>query len=108
MDENITIEDVKPSNKLHSLKVVQGLLEGYFEEGAEFKVMGMSVFADKAIFHGFGLKKKRIALYRNGNRRQFNQRNLGTGKARTNQSKNLTIERTESLLRTKVKIKNND
>ena len=39
-------EDVKPSNKFTFAQVIQGLLEGYFEKGTEFRVNGRSVFVD--------------------------------------------------------------
>ena len=101
-------EELEPSDKFTFAQVAQGLLEGYFEEGAEFKVLGMSVFADKAIFHGFGLKKEKKSNYIK----------MEIGANLINETwelvpkeepiKELTINELEEILGHKVKIKNND
>ena len=101
-------DDLEPSDKFTFAQVVQGMLEDYFEEGAEFKVLGMNVFADAAIFHGFGLKKEKNS----------NHIEMEIGANLINATwelvkpeppiKELTIDELESLLGYKVKIKNND
>ena len=100
--------DLEPSDKFTFAQVAQGLLEGYFEEGAEFKVLGMSVFADKAVLHGFGLKKEKNGAYI--------EMKIGANLINATWElvkpeppiKELTIDELESLLGYKVKIKNND
>ena len=107
-EEYYEYEYIKPSNKFTFAQVAQGLLEGYFEEGAEFKVMDMSVFADKAIFHGFGLKEEKNSDYI--------EMEIGANLINATWElvkpeppvKELTIDELESLLGYKVKIKNND
>ena len=101
-------EDLEPSDKFTFAQVVQGMLEDYFEEGAEFKVFGMSVFADEAIVHGFGLKKEKDSTHIE----------MEIGASLINATwelvkpeppvKELTIDELESLLGYKVKIKNNN
>jgi len=101
-------EDLEPSDKFTFAQVAQGLLEGYFEEGAEFEVLGMSVFADTAIFHGFGLKKEKKS--------GFIEMEIGANIINATWElvkpeqpvKELTINELELLLGYKVKIKNND
>ena len=101
-------DDLEPSDKFTFAQVVQGLLEGYFEEDAEFKVLGMNVFADKAIFHGFGLKEEKNSDYI--------EMKIGANLINATWElvkpeppiKELTIDELELLLGYKVKIKNND
>ena len=81
---------------------------GVFEKGAEFKVLGMSVFVDKAALHGFGLIKEKIDLYV--------QMEIGANFINAiwelvvpeEPAKELTLDEIEELLGYKVKIKNND
>mgnify|MGYP001263486109 CR=1 FL=1 len=104
----LNYSQLEPSNKFTFAQVVQGLLEGYFEEGAEFKVLGMSVFADTAIFHRFGLKKEK-----NGNHIEME---IGANLINATWElvvpeepiKELTLDELEEILGHKVKIKNND
>ncbi len=101
-------EELEPSNKFTFAQVVQGLLEGYFEDGTEFKVLGTSAFADNAIFHGFGLKKEKNSNYIE----------MTIGASLINATwelvvpeepvKELTLDELEEILGHKVKIKNND
>lgn len=107
-EEYYEYEYIKPSNKFTFAQVAQGLLEGYFEEGAEFKVLGMSVFADKAIFHGFGLQKEKKSVYI--------EMEIGANLINATWElvvpeepiKELTLNELEEILGHKVKIKNND
>lgn len=99
---------LEPSNKFTFAQVAQGLLEEYFEEGAEFKVLGMSVFADEAVFHGFGLKKEKNGAYIE---MEIGANLINATWELVNPEppiKELTIDELESLLGYKVKIKNND
>lgn len=99
---------LEPSNKFTFAQVAQGLLEEYFEEGAEFKVLGMSVFADEAVFHGFGLKKEK-----NGD---YIEMEIGANLINATWElvvpeepiKEITLDELEEILGHKVKIKNND
>ena len=101
-------EELEPSDKFTFAQVVQGLLEGYFEEYAEFKVLDMSVFADKAIFHGFGLKKEKNSSYI--------EMEIGANLINATWElvpkeepiKELTLNELEEILGHKVKIKNNN
>lgn len=101
-------DDLEPSDKFTFAQVVQGLLEGYFEEGAEFKVLGMNVFADTAMFHGFGLKKEKNSGYI--------EMEIGANLINATWElvtpeepiKELTLDELEAILGHKVKIKNND
>lgn len=101
-------EDLEPSEKFTFAQVVQGMLEGYFEEGAEFKVLGTSAFADNAIFHGFGLKKEKNS----GHIEMEIGANLinATWELVVPEEpiKELTLDELEEILGYKVKIKNND
>jgi hypothetical protein len=104
----LNYSQLEPSNKFTFAQVVQGLLEGYFEDGTEFKVLGMSVFADKAVLHGFGLKKEK-----NGD---YVEMEIGANLINATWElvvpeepiKELTLDELEELLGYKVKIKNND
>ena len=101
-------DDLEPSDKFTFAQVIQGMLEGYFEEGVEFKVLGTSVFADKAIFHGFGLQKEKDS--------DFIEMEIGANLINATWElvkpeppvKELTLDERESRLGYKVKIKNND
>lgn len=101
-------EDLEPSDKFTFAQVAQGLLEDYFEEGAEFKVFGMSAFVDTALFHGFGLKKEKES----GHIEMEIGANLinATWELVVPEEpiKELTLDELEEILGHKVKIKNND
>ncbi len=104
----LNYSQLEPSNRFTFSQVVAGLEQKYFEEGAEFKVLGMSVFADNAVVHGFGLKKEK-----NGG---FIEMEIGANLINATWElvvpeepvKELTLDEIEELLGHKVKIKNND
>jgi hypothetical protein len=99
---------LEPSNKFTFAQVIQGLLEGYFEDGTEFKVNGNSVFASKPFFGGLGLVKEKHDA----------RVEMTIGASLINATwelvvpeepiKELTLDELEAILGHKVKIKNND
>lgn len=100
-------EELEPSDKFTFAQIVQGLLEGYFEEGAEFNVEDYKVHVGYAFLNGYGLKTEESELVTV----EIGANLIHATWELVNPEppiKELTIDELESILGYKVKIKNNN